>query len=1302
MSDNLFRVCTANVQGLAGHHQKLLPFYDYLTQHPSSIYVLSETNLATSSALLYPPPDHITLHTTRDPHKPVGSGVALLLGDEIRVLHPPTVLVPGYAITVTIQWETLSIVLYAIYSAPAVTQPSPDYEAGSLLQHIISTITTHATTTLATFPSCEIMLVGDLNAAFRTLDKSNIAARRTKADQAWTTLALHLSLHDATSIKHPTQPNFTLLRTPNRSTPDHILVSSTLVPALHRVTTAHGVLRQGDHTPLHVTLNPLRRNGTPFRYPSSPTNRVPMAFLENETLAAAVKFILANHPAPPLHATVQMVWDNFLTLQSKLKSAICKFSARVARTERRRTATLTRALHLIASTRPRDAIHAQTLSAMAVLHELDLTALQKTQSARRVAFINMTAQVDLPVLSHVSHARSAYKLKSPDREMSELIHPIMQTRVRDQAGHLECAHIFYSALFQRPTRGTPWLPPLVTPPDELPDVSDTEYRELLSRDKLPQLSPAQADTLLTPPTLDDALALLCRLQPNAAPGPDGLANAFYRQYADEIAPHILHLLQAFHSSGYIPPVVKLGIVTPFFKGAGERAELKNWRPITLLNTTYKIMALYLCARLTPLLPHIVGTGQTSSVPGRTSASNVLSIQLSIVIASLQKVDAVFLFIDSEKAFDNVNWSYLWDALGAFGLPPLFISLCQGLYTDARVMVNVNGQLSPLILLEKGVRQGCPLSPLLYILYLEPIRLKIHQLNGPASEWLPATVPSTMAHADDLAIVTNLQSVPLLMNTLASLQRRTGLKVNPAKSYALQNHDDPLPADFPVPIEHISSHSHTYLGARVGGPQPDLDTSELTTARLVRQLQTIAKSGGLPLLARAALVRSTTAGVMQYFLQIVHFSRPALAKIQAATRLAFWGATSTKHTRARLQSVRSERLFLPQQNGGTGIHDLQQWQGAFFRKVLNQLQHGAPLPQLHAQRDLPARDTAWIVLFKHLVTLIARTHHIERDVRALLWWPTDALTIIASDPRLPAFWRAALNHHLATRPTQVLTDHNSRPDQLFFAQLSATAAPDRFALSPTFTVAVRHEGPPPRCPFPLPMQWASVMTHPAYMLHLPAADDPIKPGSLVRHYYQVACTQLLTTPATAATRSPVYEWGPVLGQDVLTPEQTSAALHLLLKGRLPDQLKTHAWLLWQRRMQTSYFPCPFCQRPPLPLATDNRSTQNFSHVAWNCPAFRRMWMHSTRSLSLPTFQTLAPIVLGQLPRGGNIDVTTRRDALLLHAAIFQCRWSIQAASPVDGGFPRMPVITDTLLAKVTNTYHQLQKEQAAYHPLATRD
>ena len=86
---------------------------------------------------------------------------------------------------------------------------------------------------------------------------------------------------------------------------------------------------------------------------------------------------------------------------------------------------------------------------MAVLHELDLTALQKTQSARRVAFINLTAQVDLPVLSHVSHARSAYKLKSPDREMSELIHPIMQTRVRDQAGHLECASSSVRLALQR-------------------------------------------------------------------------------------------------------------------------------------------------------------------------------------------------------------------------------------------------------------------------------------------------------------------------------------------------------------------------------------------------------------------------------------------------------------------------------------------------------------------------------------------------------------------------------------------------------------------------------------------------------------------------------------------------------------------------------------------------------------------------------------------------------------------------------------------------------------------------------------
>ena len=383
-------------------------------------------------------------------------------------------------------------------------------------------------------------------------------------------------------------------------------------------------------------------------------------------------------PAPP-NDSPEGVLAHFNALTARASHLICHFTANQIRNEKRTAQGLQRELRTIYSTPADNDDHATHLSLLEKKYQRELSALHQTQTYRQTSFINRVADVDAPVANYYAQARATRKLSAADRVVPELLHPITGFAQTDTIGKLEAAHIFYSRLFQRPVEG-----PIFTHPNDtrdstpLPDVSTTEYNSLFHN--LPQLSQEQQDALLAPPTLEVALALLRRLKPHKAPGADGLGNDFFRIYAEELAPHFLTVLTAFHNTGYIPPSTKKGIVTPFYKGTGERANLQNWRPITLLNTTYKLLALYLGTKLNPILSTLISPGQTSCVPGRTCASNVHAVSLAMAAATESDYsEATFLFLDSEKAFDNVKWSFLWDTLKGFGLPPTSFT-CARPYT----------------------------------------------------------------------------------------------------------------------------------------------------------------------------------------------------------------------------------------------------------------------------------------------------------------------------------------------------------------------------------------------------------------------------------------------------------------------------------------------------------------------------------------------------------------------------------------------------------------------------------------------
>ena len=142
------------------------------------------------------------------------------------------------------------------------------------------------------------------------------------------------------------------------------------------------------------------------------------------------------------------------------------------------------------------------------------------------------------------------------------------------------------------------------------------------------------------------------------------------------------------------------------------------RPISLLNVDYKLCARALAGRLLKVLHHVILPDQTCGVKGRFIGENVAFLRDVSIVANELNLPAAILSLDQEKAFDRVDWSFLLTTLRHMGFGESFVKWVQLLYTDIRSAVLIDGYTSNWFKPSRGVRQGCPLSPLLYVISIE--------------------------------------------------------------------------------------------------------------------------------------------------------------------------------------------------------------------------------------------------------------------------------------------------------------------------------------------------------------------------------------------------------------------------------------------------------------------------------------------------------------------------------------------------------------------------------------------------------
>ena len=304
---------------------------------------------------------------------------------------------------------------------------------------------------------------------------------------------------------------------------------------------------------------------------------------------------------------------------------------------------------------------------------------------------------------------------------------------------------------------------------------------------LPQLSPQEREVLDRDLSLEELTTAVEQMASGRSPGLDGLPIDFFKAFWSIIGSDLHEVFLDCQTKGLLPVSCQRAVLSLLPK-KGDLASLQNWRPVALLCTDYKVLSRALSNRLKDYLAMVVHMDQTYCVPGRTIMDNIFLIRDVLNVCNDYDLDLGVVSLDQQKAFDRLDHNYLFSVLEAFGFGEGFRSWLGLLYTGATCMVKVGGGLSRPISVQRGIRQGCPLSGQLYSLAIEPLISRLrNRIKGLSLPGMLSSPPLTVtAYADDVNVFIQDQGdVQVLVDSLALYEKASSATVNWAKSEALQ-------------------------------------------------------------------------------------------------------------------------------------------------------------------------------------------------------------------------------------------------------------------------------------------------------------------------------------------------------------------------------------------------------------------------------------------------------------------------------------------------------------------------------------
>ena len=470
--------------------------------------------------------------------------------------------------------------------------------------------------------------------------------------------------------------------------------------------------------------------------------------------------------------------------------------------------------------------------------------------------------------------------------------------------------------------------------------------------KLDDLSREQCEG---PLTTDEITKAVKKMQNNKTPGPDGIPKEFYKHFWDLLKEHMTDVYNENFDIGNMTESQQEAILRLLYK-KDQKKFLKNWRPISLLNVDYKIAAAAIADRLRKVLPTLIHEDQTCGIPNRSIYENLFRLRDMINNTRTNNTNMILVGLDQEKAFDRVDRRFLDRILQQMNFGPSFKHWIKVLYAGAKSQIINNGWLSDPVNLERGLRQGCPLSPLLYVLVAETLGQAIRNerkiqgiaypgANGQTSKLVQYADDTTLTLKDDLSVLRSF-------DIISRFESGSGSKLNITKTEGTFVGQQAGKTQGPVPITWREDNI-TVLGTMIG--QNTTQNWNKTTEKLEKKLE-IWSSRKLSIKGRAVLIKTYALATIIYLATTFRPPRDIITRINKAIFKFLW--------QGRTELINRTTMCMTQGEGGLGIPNIDERITAIRTKPIktitdkNNLSLWITWPRYYIGTSLSTIKTEW--------------------------------------------------------------------------------------------------------------------------------------------------------------------------------------------------------------------------------------------------------------------------------------------------------------------------------------------------------
>ncbi|XP_071902759.1 uncharacterized protein [Coffea arabica] len=440
------------------------------------------------------------------------------------------------------------------------------------------------------------------------------------------------------------------------------------------------------------------------------------------------------------------------------------------------------------------------------------------------------------------------------------------------------------------------------------------------------------------PSIEEVYRVVSSMDGDSAAGPDGFTGKFFTFAWEVIAQDVYNAILSFFCGAELPRFITSTSIVLIPKIPNPQ-DFSQYRPISLCNFFNKLLSRILADRVAYVLPKIISPQQTGFVKGRNITENFLLAQEIVSgIGKKNRGGNVVMKLDMSKAYDRVAWNHIIGVLRRFGFGEIFIDLVWRLISNVWLSVIINGASHGFFKSMRGLRQGDPLSPALFIIGAEVLSRGLNNLvmqSGFVGFKVPYGCPAIthLAFADDVLIFANgsSNSLKVIMQVLEAYQRCSGQLINVLKSCYLV-HPSLSPARRRV-IERTTkftwqSFPIRYLGFPLyfGRCKSSYfgEACQSILGRIISWKSRMLSFGG-----KIVLIKHVLASMPVHLMSAAIIPSKVFRTIEKAFSTFIWGSSPED---SKFHWIRWSQMCYPVDEGGVGFRKLQDIYAAFSFKL----------------------------------------------------------------------------------------------------------------------------------------------------------------------------------------------------------------------------------------------------------------------------------------------------------------------------------------------------------------------------------